>query len=103
MLCDPLAKIQSPPEFTGDDEPGIGEAGSSLEFLRAVYGDSRQPISRRMRAAIAALPFEHPKLAVTATIDGGPGFAARLEAAISKTTEMRKIDNNLISSEYEDA
>lgn len=68
--------------------PIIGPAGSSLEFLQAVYRDPGQPMQRRMRAAVAALPFEHPKLAVTANIDGG-GFAARLEAAIAKTAEMR--------------
>jgi hypothetical protein len=60
-------------------------ADSSLEFLRAVYSDPGQPIARRMRAAIAALPFEHPKLAVTANIDGGPGFAARLEEAFRRS------------------
>lgn len=66
-------------------EPTIGPAESSLEFLQAVYRDSGQPISRRMRAAIAALPFEHPKLAVTANIVGGSGFAARLEEAIARS------------------
>ena len=39
-------------------------ANSSLEFLQAIYSDPSQSISRRMRAAIAALPFEHPKLSV---------------------------------------
>lgn len=60
-------------------------AGSSLEFLRAIYSDPRQTEARRMRAAIAALPFEHPKLAVTASIDAGPGFAARLEDAFRRS------------------
>ena len=64
-------------------------AESSLEFLQAVYSDAKQPFARRMRAAIAALPFEHPKLAVTASITGGSGIAARLEAAIKLTAEMQ--------------
>ncbi len=40
---------------------------TSLEFLQAIYRDPSQPIQRRMKAAAAALPFEHPKLAVIAT------------------------------------
>lgn len=72
-----------------EDEPTLIDAGSSLEFLQAVYSDPAQPMSRRMRAAIAALPFERPKLAVVASLDAGPGFAARLEAAIAKTATMR--------------
>ncbi|WP_292531891.1 hypothetical protein [Methylocystis sp.] len=77
------------PDLNEPEAPLPIDAESSLEFLQAVYSDPGQPMQRRMRAAIAALPFEHPKLAVTANIDGGPGFAARLEAAISKTAEMR--------------
>jgi hypothetical protein len=38
---------------------------------------------RRMRAAEAALPFVHPKLAVTASLDAN-GFATRLEEMIKR-------------------
>jgi hypothetical protein len=58
-------------------EPSSG----SLDFLRLVYSDPSQPINRRMRAAIAALPFEHPKLSVSANVD--PTLALpRLERAL---------------------
>jgi hypothetical protein len=67
-------------------EPEIGAAESSLELLQAVYSDPGQPISRRMRAAIAALPFEHPKLSVVANLEGN-GFAAELERAWQRTLE----------------
>jgi hypothetical protein len=60
-------------------------AGSSLEFLQAIYRSQDQPLARRMRAAIAALPFESPKLAVTASFGPESGFAARLEAAIKRS------------------
>ncbi len=71
-----------------EPEPNIGPAESSLELLQAVYSDPGQPLSRRMRAAIAALPFEHPKLCVTANIQGH-GFAAQLERAWQRTLEVR--------------
>jgi hypothetical protein len=76
------------------DEITMPAAGSSLNFLQAVYRDRCQPMHRRMRAAIAALPFEHPKLAVTAVV-GTEGFAARLEAArerAAKVIELRQPD-----------
>ena len=42
------------------------------------------PPSTRIRAAVA-LPFETPKLAVTANVSADGGFAARLEAAIKRS------------------
>jgi hypothetical protein len=37
---------------------------------------------------VAALPFEHPKLAVTALVDGGADFAARLELARARSARV---------------
>ncbi len=78
----------SEPEVEAEAGPFIGAVASPLELLQAVYGDPGQPMHRRMRAAIAALPFEHPKLAVVATADVGPGFAARLEEAIARSSGL---------------
>jgi hypothetical protein len=61
--------------------------GDSLDLLQSVYRSASEPIGRRMRAAITALPHERPKLAVTATIDG-PGFAEALERAIARSGKM---------------
>ncbi len=47
---------------------------------------------RRIRCAVAALPFEHPKLAVVASMDAGPGFAATLEAAIARSRKTIEIE-----------
>jgi hypothetical protein len=72
-----------------DEAPVPIEAASPLDLLRAIYTDSTQPINRRMRAAIAALPFEHPKLAVIARWDASEGIGAQLEAAIAKSQALR--------------
>jgi hypothetical protein len=57
---------------------------TSLDLLRAVYRSPAVPLSVRLRAAIAALPHEHPKLAVTANLNGET-FADALERAIARS------------------
>jgi len=79
------------PDLSPSDEAGHIDAASSLDFLQSVYRDPCQPLTRRMRAAIAALPFEHPKLAVTANIGPNAGFALRLEQARKRTGAARLI------------
>ena len=54
-----------------------------LDFLRAIYLDESVPLSVRMRAAIEAAPYVHPKLSATALI--GDDFADRLERAILRS------------------
>jgi hypothetical protein len=52
-----------------DDEPELIELApgeTSLDFLRKVYRSVKQPMSRRMRAAIEALPHETPRLGAVA-------------------------------------
>jgi hypothetical protein len=51
---------------------------TSLDLLRAVYRNPQIPLSVRMRAAMAAVPFESPKLAVTAVVSE-QSFAELLE------------------------
>jgi len=69
-------------EIESEVELMVGPLSGSLDFLRLVFGDPSQPINRRMRAATAALPFEHPKLSVSADVGPNIGFAKRLEPAL---------------------
>ena len=58
---------------------------NALDLLRAVYRNPDVALSTRMRAAMAALPFEVPKLAVVATLDASGDFADQLEKAVERS------------------
>jgi hypothetical protein len=64
---------------------------SAHALLKAVYQSSEVPLSVRMRAAIAALPFETPKQAVTATVTE-QDFATLLDRRLKKMEEMKLIE-----------
>ena len=75
----------------GEEEvwcPTIAEAlpTSALEYLQSIYRNPSEPEGRRMRAAMAALPFEVPKLAATVVTNmDGRDFASLLERAIERS------------------
>jgi hypothetical protein len=69
----------------------ITNKAMSLEFLQAIYCNNELPLTTRMRAAIAALPFEHPKLAVTAQVSESD-FATLLDRRIKRFEEMKLIE-----------
>lgn len=54
-----------------------------LEFLQAVYSNESLPLSARLKAAIGAAQYVHPKLAVTAMINDGD-FAVQLDRAVQR-------------------
>jgi|SRR5262249_21041231 len=66
----------------------IPSDGISLDLLRAVYRNSSLALTTRMRAAIAALPHEVPKLAVTAVMTDND-FATLLDRRLKRIEEMK--------------
>jgi hypothetical protein len=66
----------------------IPSDGISLDLLRAVYRNPSLALSTRMRAAIAALPHEVPKLAVTAVMTDND-FATLLDRRLKRIEEMK--------------
>jgi len=59
----------------------------ALTFLRSIYSDPSEAKSVRMRAAIEALPFETPKLAVTASLNG-EAFADQMDKAFRRSAKV---------------
>ena len=84
MLDTVDAKLRELEQAEADGVLMVAPDASPLEFLQAVYRCPTEPMSRRLRAAIEALPFTSPKLAVTVAFDGKT-FAARLERALERT------------------
>ena len=70
--------------------------GISLDLLRAVYRSNQLPLTTRMRAAIAALPFESPKLAVTAVVSE-QDFATVLDRRLKRIEEMKLLEKKTIN------
>jgi hypothetical protein len=65
--------------------------GTSLDLLKAVYRNPSLALSIRMRAAIAALPFESPKLAVTAQVSE-QDFATLLDQRLARIEAMKTVE-----------
>jgi hypothetical protein len=61
-----------------------------LEFLTAVYMNDKLPLPARMKAAIEAAQYVHPKLAVVATTHSSGDFGALLDRAIVASRAVRE-------------
>jgi hypothetical protein len=90
----PLATInvEAVARDEGEELLELGPGETSLTFLQRVYRSVRQPMSRRLRAAIEALPHEHPRLgAITTAQMNGNDFASMLEKAIERSGRPQAI------------
>ena len=68
------------------------EGATALGLLQSVYRSTEVPLPTRMRAAMAALPFESPKLIATALLTN-EDFGTLLDKAIERSNGARVINH----------
>ena len=83
----PEVEISNVPRRMAEEEIDLPPNGTSLDLLQAVYRNADLPLVTRMRAAMAALSFEHPKLEVVAQINE-QSFAEVLERRLKRIAEL---------------
>jgi hypothetical protein len=86
-------------------QEGVEGEIRALQYLQSIYRDVLEATSVRMRAAIECLPFENPKLGVTANVMVDGSFAERLERALERSSSPapklngpKTIDGELVSA-----
>jgi hypothetical protein len=77
--------------FERETPPELGKGASAHELLKIIYQCQNLPLHVRMRAAMACLPFETPKLGITYQATESD-FASLLDARI-KRHQMRLIEH----------
>jgi hypothetical protein len=70
-----------------EDRLNLGPNGMSIDLLRAVYRNPSIPLPVRMRAAIACLPHETPRLMVQALVNE-QSFAELLERRLKHQAQI---------------
>ena len=68
----------------------IGPNDTSLTLLQVIYRNPATPLHTRIRCAMACLPFEHPKLQVTAVVQEND-LASLLDARLKRMAERTKV------------
>jgi hypothetical protein len=68
-----------------------------LHFLEAVYCNPNLPLATRLRAAIEAAPYRHPKLSLSAVAAmNGQSFAEALERAIARSQSPPQLNGPVV-------
>jgi hypothetical protein len=75
--------------WEGEDDPPL----TSLKYLQSIYRDENRPDNMRIRCAVEALPYENPKLGVTAHVSVDGSFAERLERALVRSAQSAVLLN----------
>jgi hypothetical protein len=71
-----------------EGEDGRPMEVTPLDFLEAVYCNPNLPLATRLRAAVEAAPYKHPKLSAVAHGHfEGKDFATQLERAIERSKQ----------------
>jgi hypothetical protein len=89
-MSDRITEVLDRIEARQQADVGLVEGTNALDFLQSIYRNTDVSLSVRMRAAALALPFESPKLAVTAYI-AEDNFAERLERALARSAKVPKV------------
>jgi len=83
--------VKIAPRSIEDDDPlKLNPNAMSLEGLQAIYRNPALPLTTRMRAMMAAVPYESPKLIATAIVNEG-SFAELLDRRLNRIEEMKLI------------
>src|SRR5262249_5525661 len=77
-------------------ETVVYDQESALNFLQACYRNPSLNLTTRARIAIACLPYEVPRLAVTAQVTD-MGVAELLERRLKRIEEMKLLENKVVN------
>jgi hypothetical protein len=83
-------EVMNAPRTEDDCALEISAEATPLEFLESVYRSANQPMNRRLRAAIEVAQYQHPRLAVTASVTS-QGIATMLDRAIERSRVRPKL------------
>jgi hypothetical protein len=81
--------------WEGEDDPPL----TSLKYLQSIYRDENRPDSMRIRCAVEALPYENPRLGVTAHVELDGSFAQQLERCIERSRSPVMLNGPVIEHE----